>query len=226
MDDPGGNFVPRERQPFFNAPWPAVALLAVLAAAFAVQISILPDAAQNRLALSPYALRGGAALTLVTYIFLHSGWTHFLMNAASALAFAPPVSRALGVRGRGPVLFFVFFLLCGVLSGLGFCLLHWKSDALVIGASGAISGLWGAASRMLGRSGTLASPFDRPVITQAIAFAVLNVGIGLVGVFGALQVAWEAHLIGYAVGLLLIGPFAGLSSQGLDRSREIDLLQS
>jgi membrane associated rhomboid family serine protease len=226
MDDPGGNFVPRDRQPFFNAPWPSVVLLGALTLAFAVQMTILPDAVQNRLALSPLGLRGGAVLTLVSYIFLHSGWTHFLMNGASALAFAPPVARALGVRGRGPVLFFIFFLLCGVLSGLGFCLLHWKGDALVIGASGAISGLWGAASRMLGRRGALASPFDRQVITQAIAFAILNGGIGLAGVFSALQVAWEAHLIGYLAGLLLIGPFVRLASQGIDRSREMDLLQS
>lgn len=225
MDDPGGNFVPHDRQPFFNAPWPAVVLLAALAAAFATQITILPDDVQNSLALSPAALRNGAWLSLVGYIFLHSGWTHFLMNGASALAFAPPVARALGSRGRGAALFFVFFLLCGALAGLGYCLLHWKSDVVVIGASGAISGLWGAASRMLGQRGRLASPLDRQVITQAIAFAVLNIGIGMAGLFSALQVAWEAHLIGYLAGLLLFGPFLGLASQGFDRSREMDLLQ-
>jgi membrane associated rhomboid family serine protease len=189
-------------------------------------MTILPNALQERLALSPPALRSGGVVTLISYIFLHSGWAHFLTNGASALAFGPPVARMLGTRGRGPVLFFVFFLLCGVIAGFGYCLLHWNSDTIVIGASGAISGLWGAASRMMGGRGTLAPAFSRQVLTQGVAFTIVNVVAGLAGVFSALNIAWEAHLIGYLAGLLFIGPFARLAPQGSDRSRELDLLQS
>ncbi len=46
---------------------------------------------------------------------------------------------------------------------------------------------------------------------QGVAFAVINVVVGMIGVIGALNVAWEAHLIGYLAGLLLIGPFARLA---------------
>jgi membrane associated rhomboid family serine protease len=95
----------------------------------------------------------------------------------------------------------------------------------VIGASGAISALWGAASRLLIGRGALAPPFDRQVITQAVAFAIINVIAGMAGLFSNLQIAWEAHLVGYVAGLLLIGPFVRLASQGFDRSREMDLLQ-
>jgi membrane associated rhomboid family serine protease len=226
MDDPGGNFVPQAREPFFKAPWPSVVLLVVLGLAFAAQMTIVPDEVQARLALSPSALRAGALETLISYIFLHSGWTHFIMNAASALAFGPPVARALGVKGRGPALFFAFFLICGVISGGGYCLLHWSSETYLVGASGAISGLWGAASRLLAGRGGLAPVNDRQVITQGAAFAIVNFIAGMTGLFSSLQIAWEAHLIGYAAGLLLIGPLLRLTSQGSDRSQEIDLLQS
>jgi membrane associated rhomboid family serine protease len=211
MDDLGGKKVLEVKEPLFNAPWPSMALLGVLALAFVVQRTLLSDDQQMRLALSPLALRGGAYQTLVSYMFLHSGWAHIGMNWISALAFGPPVARFLGVRGRGPVVFFGFFLVCGVIAGLGYCLLHWNGDQYVIGASGAISALWGAASRLLIGRGALASPFDRQVILQGAAFAVINVVVGMVGLFGALNVAWEAHLIGYLAGLLLIGPFARLA---------------
>jgi membrane associated rhomboid family serine protease len=216
MDDLGGKKVLETREPIFNAPWPSMVLLGVLALAFAVQRTVLSDAELERLALSPVGLRGGAYETLISYMFLHSGWAHIGMNGVSALAFGPPVARFLGVRGRGPALFFGFFLVCGVIAGLGYCLVHWNGEQIVIGASGAISGLWGAASRLLIGRGALASPFDRQVVLQGVAFAVINVVVGMVGLFGALNVAWEAHLIGYLAGLLLIGPFATLAGTGVN----------
>ncbi len=158
MDDLGGKKVLETKEPLFNAPWPSMVLLGVLALAFALQLTLLSDAEQERLALSPAGLRGGAYGTLVSYMFLHSGWAHIGMNWVSALAFGPPVARFLGVRGRGAAAFFGFFLVCGVIAGLGYCLVHWNSEQIVIGASGAISGLWGAASRLLIGRGSLASP--------------------------------------------------------------------
>jgi membrane associated rhomboid family serine protease len=211
MDDLGGKKVLQAKEPIFNAPWPALVLLGGLGLAFALQKTLLTEPGLERLALSPPGLRGGAYETLISYMFLHSGWAHFGMNAISALAFGPPVARFLGERGRGPALFFGFFLVCGVVAGLGYCLVHWNGAQVVIGASGAISGLWGAASRLLIGRGALASPLDRQVITQGVAFAGINVVVGMVGIFGALNVAWEAHLIGYLAGLLLIGPFARLA---------------
>jgi membrane associated rhomboid family serine protease len=231
MDDQGGKNGPTEgydplaetdrppHEPLFNAPWPAVVLLASLALAFAAQTLLLSNDQLVRLALSPAYLREGMAWTLVSHMFLHSGWGHIGMNFASALAFGPPVAHLFGVRGRGPLLFFAFYLLCGVLAGLGYCLLHWNSSAVMLGASGAISGLWGAASRMLGqvspeRGGGMAPILSRPVVTQTAVFVGINVVMGLLGVFGGLNIAWEAHLIGYAAGLLLIGPMSRLVRGG------------
>ena len=208
MDNLDGNFVPPAKEPMFNIPWPAMTLLAVLALAFELQSTVLSPEAAAALALSPAGLAGGAYGSLVSYMFLHSGWAHVLMNGASALAFGPPVARFLGVRGRGPVLFFAFFLASGVAAGLGYCLLHWNSPAYVIGASGAVSGLWGAASRLLIGQGRLAPVLNRQVLLQGAAFVIVNTVVGLGGAFALLNIAWEAHLIGYAFGLLTIGVLA------------------
>lgn len=207
-------------EPAFNAPWPSLVLPLVLIAAFIVQGHVLPAEQVARLALSSQAiLREGRWDTLFTHIFLHGGWAHLLMNAGSALAFGPPVARLFGQGGRGAILFFLFFLICGAFGGLGFVLMHMEGSGLVVGASGAISGLWGAASRLLGRDGRLAPMFGRQVVTQAVVFTVLNLLIGVAGGFGSLNIAWEAHLAGYLAGLLLIGPASRLAGQS--RGREL-----
>jgi membrane associated rhomboid family serine protease len=102
-----------------------------------------------------------------------------------------------------------------VLASLGFALVHPRDTVVLVGASGAVSGLMGAASRMIGiRPATAAlAPFTSPtVVGFAVSWIVIN---GLMAVLGApgfaagaggAPVAWEAHLFGYAAGLLLIGP--------------------
>jgi membrane associated rhomboid family serine protease len=48
-----------------------------------------------------------------------------------------------------------------------------------------------------------------PVIGMGAAWVIVNLLVGVLGVapgMGDAQVAWEAHLFGYAAGLLLIGP--------------------
>lgn len=193
------------REPAINAPWPVVAVIAGLAAAFAAQTWLYSDATVLNLALSAEAFRHGRWQTLVTYQFLHGGLMHLIMNSAGVLAFGAPVLRLFGGETRGALLFFAFFLLSGVIAGVGLMALPWNSDAIAIGASGAVCGLWGAASRMLGLKYGLAPIISGSVLRQAVVFAVLNLGIALLGRFVGLSLAWEAHLFGYAFGLLSIG---------------------
>ena len=80
-------------------------------------------------------------------------------------------------------------------------------EAVLIGASGAVSGLMGAASRMPARAGAALLPLTaRPVMGMAAGWTLANLAIGLTGIgLGAsgAPVAWQAHLVGYAAGLLL-----------------------
>jgi membrane associated rhomboid family serine protease len=204
-------------EPAFNSPWPALVIPAVILIAYALQGVIGgPDAAAEAFGFSPAALAEGQWGGLLTALFVHASWSHVGLNALGALAFGAPVARWIGVRGVGPLIFFAFYLVCGVIGNVGFALIHGSATAVVVGASGAVYGLMGAASRMLGVRGPAAglAPFtSSTVIGFALSLIVVNV---LMAVFGAPglaapgPIAWQAHLFGYAAGLLLIGPLLWL----------------
>ena len=148
---------------------------------------------------------------LLTSMFVHGNWPHVAMNAVSALAFAAPVARLMP-GARGVAGFLAFFIACGLLATLGFAVVHPTSNDSLVGASGAVFGLTGAALRLLGRrSGRLRSLTDKRFLTPAAAVMAVNAGIGLIGFApGAegIRVAWEAHAFGFIAGALLIGPWS------------------
>ena len=205
-------------EPAFNAPWPALLLTVGLVALYAWQASV-PDqvALAYRLGLIPV---DPAPRAFMSHIFVHGGWGHVLVNALGALAFGSGVCRLFGTRALGAAAFFVFFLVCALLGGLGYVLVKPDSVVPVIGASGGVSGLMGAASRVLDRrfavrrdGGRLASFTSPTVVSMALAVLILNLMFAVLGFapgMGEGAIAWEAHLVGYAAGLLLIGPAAWL----------------
>ena len=97
---------------------------------------------------------------------------------------------------------------------------------VLVGASGAVSALRGGAACLLyapAREGEdsvrpLAPLRSAPVLTMSVVFVGANLALGLIGLDlgqGDAPLAWEAHLAGYAAGLILIGPFTRLA----DRNR-------
>ena len=94
-------------------------------------------------------------------------------------------------------------------------------DRLGGGASGGIAGLMGAASRMVPpHHGRLASLRSAPVLTMAAAWLGVNLVFALIGFSiagGGAPLAWQAHLAGYALGVLGIGPALALNAGPRDR---------
>jgi membrane associated rhomboid family serine protease len=204
----------------FNAPWTIVALPILLIALYAAQSTLMSDAALKPLALTPAALAAGRWQTLLTSLFLHGSWVHVLMNSVAVVAFGPPAARLFGTGLRGSLVFFGFYLVCGVIAGLGFVVADLKDVTPAVGASGAISGLLGAASRLIQGRGRVGPLFGSTVLGMAAAWAIVNVVLGVTGLTpgaGDVPVAWQAHLAGYAAGVLLIGPFARLAGAGPDQ---------
>jgi membrane associated rhomboid family serine protease len=197
-------------EPALRAPWPALGLTVLLVGLYVLQRAAGDaDVAAARFGFAPAGLGEGRWQGLITALFVHGGWAHVLLNAFGALAFGAPVARLLGRGAVGGMAFLLFFLVCGAVSSLGFAALHPREAVVLVGASGAVSGLMGAASRLIDRRDTLAPFASRTVIGMALSWVVVNVLIGLVGldaVSGGAPIAWEAHLAGYAVGLLLVGP--------------------
>lgn len=200
----------RPREPVFNAPWPAMVVTLVIIGSFMVQ-ERLPERVWADYVLTPAeVMQLGRWETLLTPLLLHGNWIHTLMNAVAALAFGAPVARLLGLRG-GAIAFFAFYLVCGALSSLGYVLAHPHSLAPVVGASGAVSGLMGAASRLIDRQGQLGPLVSRTTVGMAAGWIIVNLLIGYVPIVpgaGGAGIAWEAHVAGYFAGFLLIGPLA------------------
>ena len=210
MDEP--------REPMFNAPWPAVAMTAAIIGGFGLQSFLPPEQILPTYGFSPAALNDGRGLTLITALFVHGGWAHALMNGAGALAFGTPVARYYGVGVTGALAFLLFYLVCGTLANLGYGLVHAGEPHLLVGASGAVAGLMAAAARMIAGKGVPGPYLSPAVVGMTAAWVVVNLLIAVVGFApgaGGMPVAWEAHLFGYAAGLVLVTPFGWLSRRGV-----------
>lgn len=207
-------------EPIFNAPWPALLAAASILVPHLVLLGV-DDATFLSLALVPRDFWNGQWTGAVTMMFVHGGWVHAVLNAAFALAFGAPVARVMGLNGRGGGIFCLFYLVCGALSGVGFALIHPEATAPVIGASGAVSGLMGAAARVMDSPpGEVGPMFGPRVLSLGLGWLVVNLVMAVTGALltlGEGAIAWEAHLLGFAAGVLLIGPFgrwAGARAEG------------
>lgn len=223
------------RQPIFNVP---AVVLAILLACAAVHVArqVLSSSDNNwwtaALAFIPARygplyedLPGGGIArftSVLTHLFVHGDFTHLAVNGAWLLAFGTPVARRTRVAG-----FLGLFALCGAAGALLYLAFHGLEVTLLIGASGAISGLMGAAFRFLyngldeGPRGfadaTRFAPLsslgqtlrDRRVMTSVVIWSVLNVllALGAAGLTDAGGIAWEAHIGGFFAGLFLYGWF-------------------
>ncbi len=194
-----------------------------------IWFALFPSRYNPEMSQIAHLLPGGFAAELwtpITYTFLHGGWEHLFVNSIWLLAFGSPLARRFGA-----VRFLVFYFLCGAAGAMLHVFLYPGSDIPVVGASAAISGLMGGAARfvflsggplgalggggaMTGprrRAGIFASLRDRRVLIFAGVWIGLNFVFGATGLSGALgatsQVAWEAHLGGFLMGLFAFGLF-------------------
>lgn len=197
-----------ERQPFFNAPWPPLLVTGVIVGLYALQSLGPVEPAAYRFGFSAAKLDAGDWPSLITALFVHGSWMHALLNAAFALAFGAPVARYLGLSASAIAGFFIFYFACGAVANLGYAALNAGESTPLIGASGAVAGLMGAAARLIATRGARLGPLTSPpVISMSLALLVVNLLLAVFGAPGAggAAIAWEAHLVGFAAGLLSIG---------------------
>jgi membrane associated rhomboid family serine protease len=139
-------------------------------------------------------------ISLITYQFLHGGWVHLGVNMISLAAFGAPVERLLGGRR-----FVLFYLSAGVVSAAVHVVFFPDSPDPVIGASGAISGVFGAVLMLMRQVGSLSS-----LLPIAGIWIALNVFFGIFGGTPGASgepVAWAAHIGGFIYGLAAIRLF-------------------
>jgi membrane associated rhomboid family serine protease len=202
VDEPAG--APREK--ILNAPFLPVLIAASMPVLFWFQ-ERLPDEGLS-MAFRAGDLARGQWGGLFTSMLLHGGWAHVMMNAVGALAFGAPVARLLS-RRFAPLAFIALYIGSGVIAALGYALCHPGSMAPLVGASGAVFGLIGASTRMLGGHGRVLPLFHPAVLKASAVWMGVNLLIGLVGFAPGAEgarIAWEAHAFGFLFGILVIGP--------------------
>ena len=160
------------------------------------------------------------AFALLSFMFLHGGFFHLLGNMWSLYIFGDNVEDRLG-----SLRYLLFYLLCGLASGLSHLFLNPSSNIPTIGASGAISGVMGAylilypTSKIL----TLIPIIIIPWFVEIPAFFFIGFwfvlqlinAAGSQG--GAGGIAWWAHIGGFIFGILFLKLALKVPSTGLSK---------
>jgi membrane associated rhomboid family serine protease len=167
--------------------------------------------------ISSYFTTGQQLLSWLSFMFLHGGFWHLLGNMWFLYIFGDNVEDRLG-----PFRYLVFYLLCGITSGLSHLLFNLHSNIPTIGASGAIAGVMGAYlilhphSKIL----TLIPIIIIPWFIEIPAFFFLGFWFVLqflsaAGSHGNISgIAWWAHIGGFVFGIVLLKVFLVLPETG------------
>jgi len=161
---------------------------------------------------------------LFTHMFLHGGWLHIIGNMLYLWVFGDNVEERLG---RGAYL--LFYLSCGVIAAVGQGIV---SPGPMLGASGAIAGVLaaylvlfpGARVKTLIFLGIFITVLQLPAIIVIGFFIVIQLldafaSLRLSGHAASDQVAYFAHLFGFAAGLVLVFVLRDRTPRGTQRTR-------
>ncbi len=222
----------QDSQPVFNMPPVVVGLIGLCAAVYLIQTYLVSDSQyiwmMDNLAFIPlrFSLGDGfsdpsAWFTALSYSFMHGGIAHLAVNCVWLAAFGSPLAGRTGTR-----IFLVFWALTAIIAAFTHFALHPESNISLVGASGAISGMMGAAARFGFRRVTYYSDkgrevpaFGGPILSigqtlqnrSVLIFVgfwmIINVVTGLYSTGpGELSgIAWEAHIGGFFAGFFGIG---------------------
>lgn len=220
----------QQNPPIFNLPGIILFALVVLLAIHVIRETFLSEQLGLELLVNtafipqryvlPISGQGIAYYTSVlTYSLLHGGYGHLIVNGLWLAAFGSIVARRWGT-----IRFCVFWILSSIASAAFFALLNWGEVTFVIGASGVVSALMGAATRFaFPLSGRFVRDKAHFLPRQSFSELIQNrtvlvylafwFGISLIPAFGANlsgsvnSVAWEAHIGGFLFGFLFFNIF-------------------
>jgi membrane associated rhomboid family serine protease len=192
------------------------ALIAANVAVFLYQITLPPHAKEAFLMANamipmriPQFLAGYVGFKMAFYpmftsMFLHGGLMHLLGNMLFLYIFGDNVEDYFG-----HLPYLLFYLVCGIGSGLIHSLFNLTSSLPALGASGAISGVMGAYAVLFPRARVLMLFFV--FLVPVPAYFVLGYwfllqflsGIGQFGAAASGGVAWWAHIGGFLMGMVI-----------------------
>ena len=147
---------------------------------------------------------------VITSMFMHSGWMHFLGNMLFLWVFGDNIEDILGHSK-----YLLFYLLCGVAAAMAQVLMDPSSRVPMVGASGAIAGVMGAYLVKFPHSRVVMLTwffviftFDLPAWLMLVYWFAMQVfgGFGQITQSASTQggTAFFAHVGGFVCGIALI----------------------
>jgi len=170
--------------------------------------------------ISAYFTSGQQVMSFLTFMFLHGGFLHLIGNMWFLYIFGDNVEDRLG-----HFRYLVFYLLCGLASGVSHLVINWHSKVPTIGASGAIAGVMGAYFILYPRAKvlTLVPIFFFFQFFELPAFVFLGIWFlfQFLSAAGASAqaggIAWWAHIGGFVFGVIFLKLFEILPTSGVSR---------
>ncbi len=139
-------------------------------------------------------------------LIIHSGWMHLAFNIVMMMIVGIFFEREFGARKTA-----IFFILCGMAGNLTYFLLNFGSSAPVIGASGAISGLFAVTFMIMIERGLLGSEIQRRgSLPFILLWTTIIIALGLI----SSDTSWQSHIGGFLGG---VGIFTFWKKRGLGR---------
>ncbi len=181
-------------------------LVAANVAVFVVELSqgAAIDPFMRRWGLVPADVQEGpaASVTLLSSMFMHTGWFHLAANMLYLGVFGPPVERRLGAAR-----FVTLYVLSGVVGGLAYLVAQPGSQAPAVGASGAIAGV--IAANLVLTQGILETVVflhvlgSTPTLLLLLLWLATQLFSSVASLTTSTGIAWWAHVGGFASGLVL-----------------------
>lgn len=221
------------REPVFNIPAVIIGLISLCCIIYITQNYLISEEHHFIFMLNfsfiPARFTYGAGFadpaawfTMLSYSFMHGSFAHLAVNMVWLAAFGSPLA---GRIGTSKIL--IFWMLTSIVAVLTHYAIYPTSNIPLVGASGAISGMMGAAARYGFRrvpmhSGhknisAFAGPLlpiltaltYRPVITFVGIWFIINIITGIYSAeeTGLASIAWEAHIGGFIAGFFSIALF-------------------
>jgi membrane associated rhomboid family serine protease len=232
MTDPADTEIEAQnpgREPIFNIPGFILVIIALCVIVFLLETYIFSDEQANdflfNFAFIParFSEYGGftspaALLTTVTYSLMHGSIAHIGLNMIWLIAFGSPLAARIG-----PWRMTLFWIVTSIAAVMTHFAVYPDSVVPLVGASGAISGMMGAAARFGFRRSTkrdsaafvgdilpiMVALRMRTVLTFLGVWFATNIVTGMlsVGVDSSASIAWEAHIGGFIIGFFFISMF-------------------
>ncbi|MBE0448693.1 MAG: rhomboid family intramembrane serine protease [Actinobacteria bacterium] len=206
-------------------PWVTVGIIVLNVVLYFFLVDSVPDrgAVIKRLGFVPADISSnpaGALLTFFSSMFMHGSVGHLVWNMIFFWLFGSRIEE-----DYGPKMFIVFYLISGIVAGLVHTAFNLGSMIPVVGASGAISGVFGAFFVLHPRLRVIAffmliSIRLSAAVYLGLWFVAQILNSIVTASAGGAGIAWFAHIGGFIAGALMAYPLRSSSKAIVEQIRQ------